>query len=336
MSLNYNKSYNEEIRKWIEKNIQYTEFLSKQQLSARNCPLCSSANYSHFANNGFLDYSKCYECGLIFMNPVFDLSAINQGFRGGDDIIMSYFQIMKKYKNHNNISDSKPNPEYDNKLKDIYMYKKRGKLLDVGCSVGDFLHKAKHFYRVEGIEVNPETSLYAAKYFKVYTDYLDKLMLSQDYDIVTLNQIIYGVADPVLLLKDIYKVLKNDGILYINTPNSDSYAFQLFRGKVNHLYGYTTQNVFNMQSLNRLAEISGFKCDFFRTEWLDIYSMDIIEFYSNPNTFIHKRNTHLENYEENIKLEDETHQKMNIDLKNGGNYLIAILKKNEKNTLFYM
>ena len=246
---------------------------------------------------------------------------------GGDDIIMSYFQIMKKYKNFDNVSNIKPDPEEDDKLKDIYRYKQTGKLLDVGCSVGDFLHKAKYFYRVEGIEVNPETSLYAAKYFKVYTDYLDNLKLSQDYDIVTLNQILYGIANPVSLLKDIYKVLKNDGILYINTPNADSYAMQLFKGRVNHLYGYTTQNIFNIQSLNKLAETSGFKCIFFRTEWLDIYSMDIVEFYNNPINFIHKRNTYLENYEENMKLEDETHQKIKLNLKNGGNYLIAILEK---------
>lgn len=247
--------------------------------------------------------------------------------RGGDDLLMSYFKLMQKYKKFDTVSDVKPNPKEDNKLKDIYSLKQNGKLLDIGCSVGDFLHKAKYFYKVEGVEVNPNTSAYAKKYFTVHTDYLDRLELKQEYDIVTMHQILYGVPDTVSLLKDIHKILKDDGILYINTPNSDSFAMKLFGGKVNHLYGYTSLNVFNRDSLEELAKLSGFQIKFYRTEWLDIYSKDIQEFYDNPDNFIHKRNTHLKNYSQSIKLEDEVQKKINTDLKDGGNYIVAILEK---------
>lgn len=327
MSLNYNEAYNLEIRKWIEANIKYTEYLSKKELLKRDCPICKSSDYSHFANNGYLNYSKCNHCSLVFMNPTLDQSSIQDGFSGGDELIMSYFKIMKKYKKFDAIQDKKVNPKEDNKLKDIYSLKENGKLLDIGCSVGDFLHKAKYFYEVEGVEVNPETSKYAAKYFTIYTDYLNKLELSKSYDIVTLNQILYGVPDNISLLTDIHKILKDDGILYINTPNSDSFAVNFFGNKVNHLYGYTTQNIFNLESITKLASLSGFKIKTFRTEWLDIYSLDIAEFYANPDKFIHKRNIHLPNYIQSIKLEDEMNVISNIDLKNGGNYLVTILEK---------
>lgn len=327
MSLNHNESYNIELRKWIEQNIEFAEYLSKQKLTNRNCPICKSKKHTHFANNGFLDYSKCDVCDLVFMNPTLDESLIQDGFSGEDKLLMSYFKLMQKYKKFDIVQDNKPNPHEDNKLIDIYKFKKDGKLLDIGCSIGDFLHKAKHFYNVEGIEVNPNTSAYAKKYFKIYTDYLNNLNLKKEYDIVSMHQILYGVPDTVSLLKDIHKILKDDGILYINTPNSDSYAMKLFKGKTNHLYGYTTQNIFNLQSLQKLSELSGFKVTSYRTEWLDIYNMDIIEFYDNSSQFIHKRNTHLENYSKSIKLEDEVQKNLNIDLKNGGNYMIAILEK---------
>jgi len=327
MNLNHNQSYNQEVREWIEENIKYTEYLSKQKLINRDCPVCSSMKHTHFANNGFLDYSKCDSCDLIFMNPTLDETSIQDGFSGGDELLMSYFKLMQKYKKFDTVLDTKPNPKEDNKLRDIYSFKKEGKLLDIGCSVGDFLHKAKHFYEVEGVEVNPNTSAYAKKYFKVHTDYLDNLNLKKEYDIVSMHQILYGVPDTVSLLKDIHKILKDDGILYINTPNSDSYAMKLFHGKTNHLYGYTTQNIFNPQSLKKLAELSEFKVTFYRTEWLDIYNMDIIEFYNNPNKFIHKRNTHLSDYSKSIKLEDEVQKELNADLKDGGNYMVAILEK---------
>ncbi len=327
MSLNHNEMYNREVREWIEANIRHTQFLSSQKLLNRDCPVCNSTKHTFFANNGFLNYSKCENCSLVFMNPTVDETSVKEGFSGGDELLMKYFEIMKKYKKFDTVLDSKPNPQTDNKLKDIYYFKQNGKLLDIGCSVGDFLHKSKYFYDVEGIEVNPNTSAYAKKYFKVHTDYLNNLDLKKEYDIVSMHQILYGVPDPVSLLKDIHKILKDDGILYINTPNSNSYAMQLFQGKTNHLYGYTTQNVFNLESLKKSAELSGFKVSFSRTEWLDIYTNDIIEFYNDPEKFIHKRNTHLENYTQSIKYEDEIQKSIDADLKDGGNYLIAILEK---------
>ena len=327
MSLNHDESYNNEVRGWIKDNIKHAKYLSSQNLAYRNCPVCNSDAYTHFANNGFLDYSRCSKCELVFMNPVFDNSLVNDGFKGEDDLLMMYFKIMQKYKKYDQRLDIKPNPREDSKLKDIYAFKKSGHLLDIGCSVGDFLHKAKYFYDVEGVEVNPNTSSYAKKYFKVHTDYLDRLNLTTKYDIVTMHQILYGVIDNVSLLGDIHKILKDDGVLYINTPNSDSYATKLYKGKVNHLYGYTTQNVFNLKSLKTLAELAGFKIDSYRSEWLDIYSMDTVEFFQKPDDFIHKRNSHLLGYSKSMKLEDEVQEKINIDLKDGGNYIVAILSK---------
>ena len=105
------------------------------------------------------------------------------------------------------------------------------------------MHKAKHFYEVEGLEVNPHTAAIAEQHFKVHKHFLGELDLKPEYDIVTLHQILYGIPDPVGLLCDIHGVLKEDGLLYINTPNANSYSMALYRGKANHLYGYTTLNV---------------------------------------------------------------------------------------------
>jgi len=206
-------------------------------------------------------------------------------------------------------------------------FKKNGKLLDVGCSVGDFLHKARFFYEVEGVEVNPHTAAIAEKNFIVYKDFLHNLALIPEYDIVTLHQILYGNPDPIELLQDCRKILKEDGILYINTPNSNSYSMQLYKGKANHLYGYATQNVFNHKSLEKLAELTGFKITSFRTEWLDIYLSDLMVFLEKNDEFIHKKNTQITDYERQIMIEDEMMIKIDFDLGNRGNYLVAVLEK---------
>jgi hypothetical protein len=107
---------------------------------------------------------------------------------------------------------------------------------------------------------------------------------------------------------------------------------EIYAGKVNLLYGYTTLNVFNAQSLAALAERSGFEILSFRTEWLDIYLTDLAEFYDHPDRFIHKRNCHLPSYEEKICQEDKLHLALNPDLGGRGNYLVAVLGKTNCNS----
>jgi SAM-dependent methyltransferase len=327
MSLNRMKEYNREIRAWLFKVFAFAAAIPKDELVKRACPVCGSVEDTFFANNDHLDYVQCNRCALVYMNPGPSPAMVNKGFQGEDELLMEYFSIVSKYKTGHLAN---PDPFADNKLRDIYAFKSSGKLLDVGCSLGDFLHKAKHFYEVAGVEVNPYTAAIAEQHFKVYKHFLGELGLEPVYDIVTLHQILYGVPDPVGLLHDIHGVLKDDGLLYINTPNADSYAMALYQGKSFHLYGYTTLNVFNEQSLAALAKSTGFEILFFRTEWLDIYLTDLAEFYDHPDRFIHKRNCHLPDYEEKIRQEDEFHQSLNPDLGRRGNYLVAVLGKKNR------
>ena len=89
------------------------------------------------------------------MNPSPKKETINQGFVGEDKLLDEYFDIITRY---STIVETAPDPEQADKLKDIYKLKKSGRLLDVGCSIGSFLHKAKYFYEVEGVEINPKTA----------------------------------------------------------------------------------------------------------------------------------------------------------------------------------
>lgn len=329
MSLNYVKEYNREIRGWLVKVAALAASIPAELLAKRGCPVCGSHQSTFFANNGYLDYDRCERCSLIYMNPCFAAEAVNEGFKGEDALLMEYFRINSKYKSR---PQDKPDPAVDGKLKDIYALRRSGRLLDLGCSVGDFLHKAKHFYQVEGVEVNPDTAAIAGKHFTVHRRVLSELQLPAVYDIVTLHQILYGVPDVAGLLRDIRAVLKDDGLLYINTPNADSYAMELYRGRCNHLYGYTTLNLFNKRSLAELADRCGFEIVSFRTEWLDIYLSDLTEFYDHPKLFIHKRNCHLPGYEEKIAREERLHQTLHADLGGRGNYLVAVLKKRGNDT----
>jgi SAM-dependent methyltransferase len=324
MSLNYIKQHNIEIRGFIEKSFTYARELSEQPLGERSCPVCGSGGHSTFAVCNGLRYVRCSDCTLLYMNPTVTPDTIMEGFKGDDELVMEYFNIMNRYKRG---IPEKPDPMLDPKMVDIYRQKQSGRLLDVGCAFGEFLHKAKHFYEVEGVEINPYTAPIAARYFTVHTKFLSELQLPPVYDIVVLHEVLYGAPDPVALLKDVSKVLKDNGILYIHTGNSASYATEVFGEKINHLTVYTMQNVFTPQALGELAKRSGFRIRTLRTEWLDIYLTDLKPFLDGDPRFIHKRNIFIPEYEEKLKAEDEFHCSLNQELGDRGNYLIAVLEK---------
>lgn len=325
MSLNYRSDYNADLRQWLQDNFRVAAALAASPLRQRPCPVCGGEEHRHHANNGYLDYVRCSGCSLVFMNPCYDLARVSEGFCGADELLMRYFKLMIGYKGAPD--NRRPDPQQDGKLLDIWRFKQSGRLLDVGCSVGDFLHKAQHFFEVEGVEVNPHTAEVAERHFRVHRGYLDALRLPPAYDVVTLHQILYGVPDPVSLLRDVAGVLAPGGILYINTPNADSYAMATFGGRANHLYGYTSLNVFNRRSLEIAANATGLEIVSFRTEWLDVHYADLMALADDPVNFIHKRNTHRPGYEEMIRREEEFQAGLRIAFGDRGNYLVAVLRK---------
>lgn len=114
-------------------------------------------------------------------------------------------------------------------VKILRQYKKsESKLLDYGCGIGfNIFYYSKAFKYVIGID-NDKTSIDTAKRQlkklnckqKVF-HYNGKKLPFKDvsFDIVTANDVYEHADNPRLMLKEIRRVLKPDGILYIHNPN---------------------------------------------------------------------------------------------------------------------
>lgn len=100
-----------------------------------------------------------------------------------------------------------------------------GTLLDVGCSSGRFLFLARrHGYRVQGVELNPDTAAIArANGLPVFVGKLEAAGFPPaSFDVVHLGDIIEHVRDPASLLDQVRELLKPGGIAIIVTPNHDA------------------------------------------------------------------------------------------------------------------
>jgi 2-polyprenyl-3-methyl-5-hydroxy-6-metoxy-1,4-benzoquinol methylase len=107
----------------------------------------------------------------------------------------------------------------------MHGFSKSGRLLDVGCSTGDFLAVAKDFYDVEGLELSEWASDVAAgRDLKIHRCGLDVLSSKKQdhYDIITLWAVIEHFEFPEKELKNITKLLKKGGLVCLWTGNAHS------------------------------------------------------------------------------------------------------------------
>jgi SAM-dependent methyltransferase len=111
-------------------------------------------------------------------------------------------------------------------------WKAGGRLLDVGCATGDFLaHMAKYGWQVHGVEPSLAASRRARQMhdLDVRTGDLEQARFPDGYfDVVTLWDVLEHLHDPLGSLKEIHRILKSDGVLVIELPNTQSFDAMLF------------------------------------------------------------------------------------------------------------
>lgn len=99
----------------------------------------------------------------------------------------------------------------------------RGKVLDVGCGIGDFL--SSHSNAV-GIDINPynvghcQTLGYTAKLIENNTFPVANL----EFDAAILDNVLEHLTEPNITLSEIYRVLKLNGFLIVGVPGKFGYT----------------------------------------------------------------------------------------------------------------
>ena len=148
-------------------------------------------------------------------------------------------------------------------LKKLQRYQKKGKsLLDVGCSTGFFLDEAKKKgWQARGVELSRWAAKIAREKFgiEVINSTLKQAKLpANSYDVIVLHDTIEHVLNPREMLIEIRRILKPDGVVYINTPDIQSLASRVLKAR---WWGINRHHLFyfSRKTLNRLLDAAGFK-----------------------------------------------------------------------------
>lgn len=110
---------------------------------------------------------------------------------------------------------------------------KQGKVLDVGCAYGFMLQKLPDSFEKFGVDISEHAIAEAKKRLPNATLKVsgaeETLPFPENFfDIIMCNDVIEHLENPRIALENIRRVLKRDGILYLNTPNLNWLRKNLF------------------------------------------------------------------------------------------------------------
>ncbi len=227
------------------------------------CPWCGSekAQINLWLKDEFLtkeDFHicECLNCGLLYTMP-----------RPDKDKIGAYYKSEAYYSHQENKKGFIP--KVYERVKSINLKHKYrlatsgmqpGKLLDIGCGVGDFLHTAEmHGWECIGVEPSEDAKAIAQKRMK------GKIITSEEledfpdgaFDVITMWHVLEHVDDLKWQVAQLQRLVKPFGRVVIAVPNYKSYDGQYYK---EHWAAYDVPrhlNHFNRITLSKIFKTSG-------------------------------------------------------------------------------
>jgi len=221
---------------------------TSEKRSVKICHVCRSARFYYLFS--ILDHRvvRCDDCGLVFLNPQPSDEELGRIYSA------DYFLGSESEAGRQAVSNLKQATArfYLSEIQRYYGGKK-GRLLEVGCGDGDFLVSAEAAgWQVTGIEYSEAACEKARQRLKNGTVRSGELpaakLPAEQFDLCVLSDVIEHVRSPLDFLKEIHRVLKPGGALFIATPASDSWSARLMRQKwmefkPEHLTYFDRQNL---------------------------------------------------------------------------------------------
>jgi 2-polyprenyl-3-methyl-5-hydroxy-6-metoxy-1,4-benzoquinol methylase len=203
-----------------------------------HCVACMSDSTAVFYRNPKRTISVCKNCGLYFVVPKQSVPACGSGFEEG------YFSA-NQTSGATRLDlefESWRRPALKRIVRAIKRYREGGCLLDVGCAGGvlfDYFESDK--WTLCGVEPSKYASEHACERVKgrsnitIVNSYLgDVGLTAETFDIITVLESLYHMPNPQKEMKEIARLLKPDGRLFIEIPN---WHYQRFwrTGPINYL-----------------------------------------------------------------------------------------------------
>lgn len=248
----------------------------------KQCPICNGESNSPFLICKDYTVSKenfnivaCDNCGFKYTNPIPE-----------EDKIGEYYKS-EEYISHSNTNKGLVNKAYQT-VRNITLKQKealvsegrqRSELLDIGCGTGEFLNFCKNAgWKVEGIEPDDNARKLGKDNYGLTVNTEERLtsIADKSVDIITMWHVLEHVYHLQDRVKELKRIIKDDGAIFIAVPNYESYDAKKYKEHwaafdvPRHLYHFGKSDIKRLMENHGLfvEKISPMKFDSFYVSML--------------------------------------------------------------------
>ena len=233
------------------------------------CAICNSNDYkiiltSRDQRSDLKDKEfslvRCKKCQLVYINPRPTKNEINKFYP--ENYYNTRFNFLEKIIDYLIVKIAAHN---------FKNFNKKGRLLDLGCGAGNFLLEMKKMgFKTTGVDISKNArEIASGKGLIILQGELkDQKFPNNYFDIITLWHVFEHLLDPSSIIQEIYRIMKKDGILLIETPNIDRLSLLLFKKHCFHLDLPRHLYHWSLDTLTKILEKNGFKV--FRSDFFSL------------------------------------------------------------------
>lgn len=222
------------------------------------CRLCKSKDIKFLFKKNSYSIFKCKKCELFFadskLSPKQLKDFYSSDYFAGNQDKLGYYNYFEEENSIRLNSKSR--------LEQIRKYAKGEKLLDIGCAAGFFLDEAKSYFKVSGVEISEDMAKFARKELKLKVfnaPFSSQTLVNTTFDVITMWDVIEHVSDPLDTIKNVKRLLKNNGLLVFSTGDVDSLFAKISK---EHWHLFTPPqhlSYFSKKVIIKMLEENGFK-----------------------------------------------------------------------------
>lgn len=242
------------------------------------CYNCGSGEISNsFVVNRFR-HVRCKKCTMVYANPRFKEKIAHNLY--SEDDYAGFYKIKLIPSIH-----YRRNVLAVNKYNQIKKYfSKPGKVLDIGSGLGEVLSVfQENKWICTGIEFNKFAADHSREKFglNIVNKSIYDFDSSEKYDVIMLWGVLEHLYDPLKILKKVYSLLKNDGLLVLEVPSADSVLVRYYEKSLKPvdriIEGDRHIMLFSIQSFIEMPEKAGFFPVEILSNGLDISTLNRLE-----------------------------------------------------------
>ncbi len=204
------------------KNPTIVDIITKDQPDSYekiSCPFCNSGEAIRYRDSA--DIVRCVNCNTVYLRTRLTIESMERlyqsyGSEGFQQIPASEEEVL-----------SHPMRRDDILAEILEFIKPQGKMLDIGCCWGAFLHNARsRGFNVEGVEITQQNAEYARSHLNINVktgQFINLPFQSNSYDLVTMLHVLEHIPYSKKALSIIYNILKPGGMFCGIVPNIKSF-----------------------------------------------------------------------------------------------------------------